>query len=50
MRELQLKFIEPRPFADSDAAARRVTERASAVESVQDGRIHKNERPVPSPA
>jgi hypothetical protein len=35
-----MKFIEPRPFADPDAAARKLMELANAVEPVQDGRIH----------
>src|SRR6516225_2738897 len=32
------KFIEPRPFADPEAAARKLMEIADSVESVQDGR------------
>jgi len=35
-----MKFVEPRPFADPDAAARKLAELANAVEPVQDGRIH----------
>jgi hypothetical protein len=35
-----MKFIEPRPFADPDAAARKLVEFANATEPVQDGRIH----------
>jgi hypothetical protein len=35
-----MKFIEPRPYADPDAAARKIVELANAVEIVQDGRIH----------
>lgn len=35
-----MKFVEPRPFADPDAAARKLVELANAVEPVQDGRIH----------
>jgi hypothetical protein len=34
-----MKLIEP-PFADPDAAARKIIELANAVEPVQDGRIH----------
>jgi hypothetical protein len=34
------KFVEPRPFADPEAAARKLMEIANAVEPVQDGRIH----------
>jgi hypothetical protein len=35
-----MKFIEPRPFADPDAAARKLMELANAFEPVQDGRIY----------
>lgn len=35
-----MKFVEPRPFADPEAAARKIMEIANAVEPVQDGRIH----------
>jgi hypothetical protein len=35
-----MKFIQPRPFADPDAAARKLMEIANSVEPVQDGRIH----------
>jgi len=35
-----MKYIEPRPFADSEAAARRLLEIANSVDAVQDGRIH----------
>ena len=34
------KFAADRPFADPDAAARKVVEIANGVESVQDGRIY----------
>ncbi|HXN67420.1 MAG TPA: hypothetical protein VN926_07160 [Bradyrhizobium sp.] len=34
-----MKFVERQPFADPDAAARRIVETANGVESVQDGRI-----------
>jgi hypothetical protein len=33
-----LKFVEPRPFADPDVAARKLLEIASTIEAVQDGR------------
>jgi hypothetical protein len=33
------KFVERQPFADPDAAARRIVETANGVEAVQDGRI-----------
>jgi hypothetical protein len=35
-----MKFVHPRPFADPDAAARKLLEIANSVEAVQDGRIH----------
>jgi len=35
-----MKFIEPRPYADPDAAARKLLELANAFEPVQDGRIY----------
>ena len=34
-----MKFAEPHPFADPDAAARKLVEIANGVEAVQDGRI-----------
>jgi hypothetical protein len=34
-----MKFVAPRPFADPEAAARKLMEIANAVESAQDGRI-----------
>jgi len=34
------KFVQPRPYADPEAAARKIVELANAVEPVQDGRIH----------
>jgi hypothetical protein len=33
------KFVADRPFADPDAAARKLVEIANGVEAVQDGRI-----------
>jgi hypothetical protein len=35
-----MKFAEPRPYADPEAAMQKVLEIASTVEPVQDGRIH----------
>ena len=35
-----MKFTEPRPYADPDAAARKLMEIANTTEAVQDGRIH----------
>jgi hypothetical protein len=35
-----MKFVEGRPFADPDAAARKLVEIANGVEAVQDGRIY----------
>ena len=35
-----MKFVDPNPFNDPDAAARKLVEIANAVEPVQDGRIH----------
>ena len=35
-----MKFIDPRPFADPDVAARKLVELANAFEPVQDGRIY----------
>jgi hypothetical protein len=34
------KFVDPRPFADPETAARKPMEIANSVEPVQDGRIH----------
>ena len=34
------KFVEARPYADPDAAARKLIEIAYSIEPVQDGRIH----------
>ena len=34
------KFVAARPFADPDAAARKIIEIANGVEAVQDGRIY----------
>jgi hypothetical protein len=35
-----MKFVEPRPYADPEVAARKLLEIANASEAVQDGRIH----------
>jgi hypothetical protein len=35
-----MKFVSDRPFADPDAAARKLVEIANGVEAVQDGRIY----------
>jgi hypothetical protein len=35
-----MKFVEPRPYSDPEAAARKLMEIANSVEPVQDGRIH----------
>ena len=35
-----MKFVERHPFADADAAARKLVEIANGVEAVQDGRIY----------
>jgi hypothetical protein len=35
-----VKFVSDRPFADPDAAARKLVEIANATEAVQDGRIY----------
>jgi hypothetical protein len=34
------KFVAPRPYADPNAAARKIIEIANSVQVVQDGRIH----------
>ena len=35
-----MKFVSTRPYADPDAAARKLMEIANAIEPVQDGRLH----------
>jgi hypothetical protein len=35
-----MRYVEPRSFADPNAAARKLMELVNAVEPVQDGRIH----------
>jgi len=35
-----MKFVEPRPFADPDVAARKLAEIASTIEPVQKDRIY----------
>jgi hypothetical protein len=46
---VNMKFATDRPYADPEAAARKLIEIANAVEAVQDGRIHieKIKRAVP---
>jgi hypothetical protein len=39
-----MKFIEPGPLADPDAAARKLLELANAFEPVQDGRVSISRR------
>jgi hypothetical protein len=39
-----MRFVEPRPFANPDAAARKLAEIANGVEVVQDGRIYNRAR------
>jgi hypothetical protein len=34
-----MKFVDPRPYADPEAAAQKLMEIANAVEAVRDGRI-----------
>jgi hypothetical protein len=35
-----MKYVEPRPYADPEAAARKIMELAHAFEPIQDGRIY----------
>ena len=35
-----MKFVEPRPYADPEIAARKLVEIASTIEPVQNGRIY----------
>jgi len=35
-----MKFAEPRPYADPEAAAKKLIEIANSIEAVQDGRIY----------
>jgi len=34
------RFVEPRPYADPDVAARKIVELANAFEVIHDGRIY----------
>jgi len=34
------KYVQPRPYADPEAAARKLTEIANGLEPLQDDRIH----------
>jgi hypothetical protein len=45
-----MKFVERHPFADADAAARKLVEIANAVEAVQEGRIYVEQANEPFPA
>jgi hypothetical protein len=38
-----VKFVNSRPFADPDVAARKIVELANGVETIQDGRIYIEE-------
>ena len=35
-----MQFVDKRPYADPEAAARKLLEIANSVEAIQDGRIH----------
>jgi hypothetical protein len=35
-----VKFVQPSPYADAEAAMRKLLEIANAIEAKQDGRIH----------
>ncbi|WP_316234684.1 hypothetical protein [Bradyrhizobium sp. SZCCHNR1020] len=35
-----MKFVEPRPYADPEVAARELVKLAAGITPVQDGRIH----------
>ena len=35
-----MKFVDARPFADPEVAARKLVEIANSIEAPQDGRIH----------
>jgi hypothetical protein len=35
-----MKFVDPNPFNDPDAAARKLAEIANSIEAAQDGRIY----------
>ena len=36
-----MKHVEARPYAKSEAAARKLVELAAGIEPIQDGRIHR---------
>ena len=38
-----MKFVDERPFADPEIAARKIVELANAIETIQDGRIYIEE-------
>jgi hypothetical protein len=44
-----MKFAEPRPFADPEAATRKLVEIANAIETAQDGRIQGPPRGTEKP-
>jgi hypothetical protein len=45
-----MKYAIDRPYADPEAAARKLIEIANSVEAVQEGRIHNEfEDPIPGP-
>jgi hypothetical protein len=35
-----MKFVEPKPYADPEVAARKLVELANAFEPIQDGRVY----------
>jgi hypothetical protein len=41
-----MKFVAPRPFADPEAAARKLVELANAFEPVQDGVYREDQRTI----
>jgi hypothetical protein len=42
-KRMMNQFVEPRPYADPEVAARKIVELANAVETIQDGRIYIEE-------
>jgi hypothetical protein len=47
-----MRFVNTRPYADPEVAARKIVEIANSIEAVQDGRIQcrEDQRAVPLPA
>jgi len=41
-----MKFVEPRPFADPDAAARKIVEIANGIEAAQEAQFCWDRKPV----